>query len=102
MSQRKKRWILYVLACGGGSLYTGITNNLPRRLKAHRSGRGARYTRAHPPRKVLLQWRVATRPEALRREAWFKKKTAVQKRRLLELPLHALERRYREEKKGAL
>ena len=61
-------WTLYLLACrrGAGTVYyAGITNDLPRRLQAHREGKGARFTRAHPPLTVLatrgypglaLQW----------------------------------------------
>ena len=38
-------WCLYILRCGDGSLYTGVNIDLPRRLRAHREGRGAKYTR---------------------------------------------------------
>ena len=41
-------WTVYILRCGDGTLYTGCTNDLPRRLEAHRSGRGAKYTRQWP------------------------------------------------------
>lgn len=47
-------WHAYFLRCGDGSLYGGVTNDIPRRLAAHRAGRGARYTRARPP--VELAW----------------------------------------------
>ena len=40
---------VYILRCGDGSLYTGWTNDLPRRLKAHQAGKGGRYTRSHLP-----------------------------------------------------
>ena len=42
-------WTVYILRCGDGTLYTGCTNDLPRRLEAHRSGRGAIYTRSRLP-----------------------------------------------------
>ena len=42
-------WTVYILRCGDGTLYTGCTNDLPRRLAAHRSGRGAKYTRSRLP-----------------------------------------------------
>ena len=38
-------YLVYILRCGDGTLYTGCTNDLPRRLQAHQSGRGAKYTR---------------------------------------------------------
>ena len=41
-------WV-YILRCGDGSLYTGWTNDLERRVEAHSAGRGAKYTRAHLP-----------------------------------------------------
>jgi len=46
-------WQLYLLECKGGSYYAGITNNLEARYKAHVEGKGARYTRANPPLRIL-------------------------------------------------
>jgi putative endonuclease len=46
-------WYLYLLECKGGAYYAGITNNLEARFDAHQQGRGARYTRANPPLKIL-------------------------------------------------
>lgn len=43
------RWLVYLLRCRDGSLYTGITNDLPRRLKAHAAGRASKYTVAGSP-----------------------------------------------------
>lgn len=48
-------WRAYLLRCGDGSLYAGVSNDVRRRLGAHQAGRGARYTRARPP--VTLVWR---------------------------------------------
>lgn len=45
----EKQWVLYILECGDGTLYTGITDNFERRLKAHREGKGAKYTRGRGP-----------------------------------------------------
>ena len=42
-------WYLYILSCGDGSLYTGITTDVEKRLEAHRQGRGAKYTRGRGP-----------------------------------------------------
>ncbi len=61
-------WCVYLLRCADGSLYTGITNDLPRRLDAHRSGRGARYTRGRAPLALLHTEPAPTRSAALRRE----------------------------------
>ena len=52
-----ERWRAYLLRCADGSLYCGASNDVARRLAAHRAGRGARYTRGH--RAVALAWRSA-------------------------------------------
>jgi predicted GIY-YIG superfamily endonuclease len=75
-------WTVYILRCGDGSLYTGITRDMDKRLKAHRSGRGAAYTRSHLPLEVLYQEIQPTRAAAMVREAEIKswprrKKTAL-------------------------
>ena len=48
-----RQWCLYLIECQDGSFYAGITNDLAARYEAHAAGRGARYTRAHPPRRLL-------------------------------------------------
>jgi predicted GIY-YIG superfamily endonuclease len=61
-------WCVYLLRCADGTLYTGITNDLSRRLAAHRAGRGARYTRGRCPLTLLHSESAPTRAQALRRE----------------------------------
>ena len=53
MSQENRDWYLYLIECKGGSFYAGITNDLAKRYGAHSNGRGAKYTRAHPPVRLL-------------------------------------------------
>ena len=65
-------WV-YILRCADGTLYTGITNDLPRRLQAHQSGRGAKYTRSRLPVELVYQEAVPDRSAALRREAAIKR-----------------------------
>jgi putative endonuclease len=67
------RWIVYVLRCADGSLYTGITNDLRRRLAAHRAGTASRYTRARGPVRVVHREPAADRSAALKREAAIKR-----------------------------
>ena len=67
------RWMVYMLRCRDGSLYTGITNDLPRRLAAHHAGRGARYTRSRLPVRLVYREARANRSAALRREAAIKR-----------------------------
>jgi putative endonuclease len=64
---------MYVLACGDGSLYTGVTNDLPRRLRAHAAGTGGAYTRARRPVRLVFVEGQAGRGAALRREAAVKR-----------------------------
>ena len=64
---------VYILRCGDGSLYTGWTNDPDRRLRAHQSGRGAKYTRAHLPVTLVYHESFETKSEALRREAEIKR-----------------------------
>lgn len=66
-------WTVYILRCGDGTLYTGCTNNLPRRLEAHRSGRGAKYTRSRLPVELVYREETADKSAALRREAAIKR-----------------------------
>ncbi len=72
-------WLVYVLRCGDGTLYTGVTNDLPRRLAAHAAGRGARYTRGRGPFRVVHVEEATGRGAALRREAEIKRLPAARK-----------------------
>lgn len=64
---------MYLLRCRDGSLYTGITNDLSRRLAVHRAGKGGAYTRSRLPVRVVHTERRASRGAALRREAEIKR-----------------------------
>lgn len=67
-----KQWVVYILECKDGTLYTGITDDLQRRLRAHNSGKGAKYTRGRGPVKLRYQECCAGQGEALRRERQIK------------------------------
>ena len=77
-------WYVYMLRCGDGSLYTGCTDNVERRLAAHRSGKGAKYTRSRLPLELVYQESVEDRSAALRREAAIKALPRAKKLALLE------------------
>jgi putative endonuclease len=64
---------VYVLACRDGSLYTGATSDLPRRLSAHRGRNGAKYTRGRLPVSLVAWWHPATYAIAKSQEAKFKR-----------------------------
>ena len=76
-------WYVYILRCGDGTLYTGITDNVSRRLAAHRSGKGAKYTRGRGPLKLVYQEQVPDKSAALRREYQIKQLTKQKKEALL-------------------
>lgn len=75
-------WTVYIVRCRDGTLYTGITNDLARRLRAHDAGRGARYTRGRGPVRLIHAEVWPTRGAALRREAEIKRMRPAEKRRL--------------------
>jgi putative endonuclease len=61
-------WLCYILCCGGGTLYTGITNDLEKRLHAHNTGTASKYTRAHGPVELVFVECCADKSSALKRE----------------------------------
>lgn len=70
----KGDWCVYMLWCSDETLYTGVTNNIEKRLIAHNSGStGAKYTKARRPVRLVYKEVNLTRGEALRREAVVRK-----------------------------
>ena len=76
-------WFVYILRCGDGTLYTGITDDVQRRLSAHRAGRGAKYTRGRGPLELVYTQEQPDKSAALRREVQIKKLTRPQKEQLI-------------------
>ena len=80
-------WSVYLLRCGDGTLYCGVTNDVERRLEAHRAGRGARYTRGRGPLELVHLEKARGRGDALKREAAWKRLPRAEKlRRIAILP----------------
>jgi len=77
-------WFVYLLECRDGSLYTGITTDVERRFAEHAAGKGARYTRAHPPSRLLGAAPQPDRASALRAELAIKRLSPAAKRALSE------------------
>lgn len=77
-------WYLYMLRCGDGTLYTGITNNLSARLAAHASGKGAKYTRGRGPLELVYREEQESYSAALKREYQVKQLTRAQKLEMVE------------------
>ena len=82
----EKQWVVYILQCGDGTLYTGITDDLPRRLEMHRSGKGAKYTRGRTPLILVYQENAESYSEALKREYRIKQLPRTEKLKLIEKP----------------
>jgi len=76
-------WRVYVLRCADGTLYTGATNDIERRLRAHAVGRASRYTRSRLPVKLVYTERAAGRGSALRRERVIKGLSRAKKLELI-------------------
>jgi predicted GIY-YIG superfamily endonuclease len=66
-------WLVYLLRCRDGSLYTGITNDLPKRLKAHAAGKASKYTRSRLPVRLSYREPQRSKSAALKREAAIKR-----------------------------
>lgn len=73
----------YILRCGDGTLYTGYTDDPSRREAVHNSGKGAKYTRARLPVKLVYTEAFETKGEAMHRESQIKQLTKAQKLALI-------------------
>lgn len=73
-------WFLYLIECKDGSIYTGIAVDVHARYAAHQKGKGARYTRSHPPRRLLAIVEYADRSTASKAEYAMKRLSAAEKR----------------------
>lgn len=79
-----KQWCVYILRCRDGTLYTGSTDDFPKRLEAHRQGRGAKYTRGRSPLDPVYLEECEDRSAALKREYALKQLSRKEKLALIE------------------
>lgn len=61
-------WYLYILHCGDGTLYTGITTDVEKRFSQHQCGKGAKYTRGRSPLELVYREECGSHSDALKRE----------------------------------
>ena len=80
-----KAWYVYLLECVDGSLYTGIAVDVARRFELHLAGKGARYTRSHPPLRIVAVIEHADRSSASKAEYRIKQLPVADKRELCRL-----------------
>ena len=81
--KKASSWVLYILKCRDGSFYTGVTNRLDFRLKAHKEGLASRYTRSRLPVSLVYREACKNRSEALRKEWAVKALTREKKKQLI-------------------
>ena len=81
-------WKVYMVLCADRTIYTGVTVDLEKRLKAHNEGRGAKYTASRRPVQLCYEESAETRGDAQRREAFIKRLPAAEKRRIAGLGEH--------------
>ena len=82
-----KYWYVYILKCADGSFYTGITNNIERRLTEHNKSKtvGSKYVRMRRPVVLVYKQRIGTRSEALKKESEIKRLTRTVKQTLIDM-----------------
>ena len=78
-------WLVYMLRCADGSLYTGIAKDVSRRCEQHHAGTASRYTRCRRPARLVYQEAHTTRSSALKREAAIKVMTRREKLAMIRL-----------------
>ncbi len=76
-------WFVYIIECRNRHYYTGITNDIPKRMKAHKEGKASKYTTAFGFKKLLYREEHLTKSQALMREAQIKQMTKRDKTMLI-------------------
>ena len=88
----EKKWFLYILRCADGTLYTGITDDVTRRLAEHNAGRGAKYTRGRGPVMLGFCKELPSKSDALKEEYRIKQLTHAVKADMCTQYLQKVER----------
>lgn len=86
---QEKSAYCYMVECADGTLYTGYTTDVLRRVKTHNAGKGAKYTKNRRPVRLVYQEKFSSKNEAMRREACIKKLTREEKLTLIREAEHA-------------
>jgi len=82
-SDQRQAWFVYIVRCNDDTLYTGMTNDIVRRIDQHNAGTASRYTRVRRPVELVYQQQVESRSAALKREYAIKQLTRRQKEQLI-------------------
>ncbi len=84
INQPPRPWVVYILECNDKTLYTGITDHIAKRLMAHNSGKGAKYTKGRGPLTLCYLELCPDKPTALRREYAIKQMKRKEKLALIQ------------------
>lgn len=84
----EKKYYTYILLTEQNTLYCGYTDDVEKRFQAHLEGKGAKYTRAHKPIKVVYQKEFSTKSEAMKEEARIKSLSRYEKLKMINFPTH--------------
>ncbi len=87
LSSADRLWYLYIIETTGGRLYTGITTDVERRFSQHTKGKGAKFFRTDPPKKIRYQAQFVDRSAASKEEVRIKKLTRIKKLELIQKSL---------------
>lgn len=79
----KKKYYVYIIHTQDDKFYCGYTDDVERRFEAHKSGNGAKYTRAHKPDKIVYSQEFSTKSDAMKEEIRIKKLSRVKKLELI-------------------
>ncbi len=79
----KNQWFVYMLECADGTLYTGVSNDLAKRIEKHNTGKGAKYTRSRLPVKLVYSETAPDKGEALKKEIKMKQLSRTEKLELI-------------------
>ena len=93
MSEQKDKNYTYIVECSDGTLYTGWTNDIEKRLKAHNEGKGAKYTRCRTPVKLVYLEESDTKQQAMSREAKIKQLSRQEKEKLIDGSINSVTRK---------
>ena len=80
---KESSWCVYILKCSDNTYYTGITNNIKRRIQQHETNKGAKYTKGRGPFSLVYQNNCKNRGEASQKEYAIKKLTLTEKINLI-------------------
>ena len=80
---KESAWCVYILKCSDNTYYTGITNNIQRRIREHETNKGAKYTKGRAPFSLVYKEKCKNRIDASQKEYVIKKLTLIEKEKLI-------------------